>query len=88
MRDALTAAVASGVPHRWVEELLIQSYLFSGFPRALNAAREWRKIAATPAPISDESDDVASSQKVYGKPVEKLRSDWRLAVAAAAHKGP
>ena len=30
----------------WVEELMLQSYLFAGFPRALNAAREWRRRRA------------------------------------------
>src|SRR5258705_1782621 len=45
MRERFVAAVAAGVPDVWVDELVIQSYLFSGFPRALNAPRAWRRIA-------------------------------------------
>jgi 4-carboxymuconolactone decarboxylase len=42
VRAGLDACQAAGVPDRWVEELVLQSYLFAGFPRTLNAAREWR----------------------------------------------
>lgn len=40
----------------WVEEVILQSYLFAGFPRALNAAREWRRISGAPAPSTDEGE--------------------------------
>lgn len=43
VRDGLEEALASGTPARWVEEVILQSYLFAGFPRALNAMREWRR---------------------------------------------
>ena len=33
---------------------MLQSYLFAGFPRALNAAREWRRVSGAPAPADDE----------------------------------
>ena len=64
----LAAAVAAGddaavraamqhaapvVPAVWAEELLLQSYLFCGFPRALNAMREWRRVSGTVAPATD-----------------------------------
>lgn len=42
VRDALADA-ESAVPHQWIEELLLQTYLFAGFPRSLNAFREWRR---------------------------------------------
>ena len=32
------------IPAAWVEELVLQTYLFAGFPRALNAMREWRRV--------------------------------------------
>jgi 4-carboxymuconolactone decarboxylase len=36
---------------------VIQSYLFSGFPRALNAAREWRRIVpAATTEVDDPAD--------------------------------
>ena len=37
---------ANTTPHAWIEELLLQTYLFAGFPRALNSMREWRRISA------------------------------------------
>ena len=53
MRVALSAAHGIVRPD-WVEELVLQTYLFAGFPRALNAAREWRRISGRSAPIDDE----------------------------------
>jgi 4-carboxymuconolactone decarboxylase len=38
-----------------VEEIILQSYLFAGFPRALNAARAWRSVSGLPAPEEDEA---------------------------------
>jgi 4-carboxymuconolactone decarboxylase len=71
-----------------MEELIIQSYLFSGFPRALNAAREWRRVAPLPAPETDEGDDVThvdewrargeiTCASVYGGMYDKLRVNIR-----------
>lgn len=87
VRDAFAASVHS-VPSQWIEELVIQSYLFSGFPRALNAAREWRRVSPTPAPLADEGDDVTHVDEwrrhgeetcaaVYGSMYEKLRVNVR-----------
>ncbi|MEO5818757.1 MAG: carboxymuconolactone decarboxylase family protein [Gemmatimonadaceae bacterium] len=87
VRDSF-AQVVSLVPAQWVEELVIQSYLFSGFPRALNAAREWRRVAPTPAPPTDEGDDVTHVDEwrqhgeetcaaVYGPMYEQLRINVR-----------
>lgn len=87
VRAAFMDAAAS-VPSVWIEELVVQSYLFSGFPRALNAAREWRKVARVPAPTRDESDDVSSVDEwrmrgevtcaaVYGPMYERLRVNVR-----------
>ena len=83
VRAALAAAVAAEVPSIWVEELLLQSYLFSGFPRALNAAREWRRLSPRPAPSESAAnpDDAelwlargeATCAAVYGEMYEKLR---------------
>ena len=46
IRAGFAECVAAKVSQRWQEELVLQSYLFAGFPRALNAAREWRKSQA------------------------------------------
>src|SRR3972149_1920961 len=43
VRSGLRETAGAGTPEIWVEELILQSYLFCGFPRALNAAREWRR---------------------------------------------
>jgi 4-carboxymuconolactone decarboxylase len=81
VRSALASAV--DVPALWVDELILQSYLFSGFPRALNAAREWRRI--TPVALPGESADdparegdwlargEATCAAVYGDMYAKLR---------------
>lgn len=88
IRAAFAAAVDAGVSSLWIDELVLQSYLFSGFPRALNAAREWRRVAPEPAPSTDETDDVTHVQEwrvrgeatcaaVYGPMYEKLRLNVR-----------
>lgn len=52
MRQGCSECVGADVPVQWVEELLLQSYLFCGFPRTLNATREWRRISGVPAPAT------------------------------------
>lgn len=52
IREAMSQA-ADGLDPDWVEEVVLQSYLFAGFPRALNAAREWRRASGRPAPRED-----------------------------------
>jgi 4-carboxymuconolactone decarboxylase len=83
IREALARAAGS-VPVSWVEELLLQTYLFAGFPRALNATREWRRVQ--PAPASGEStrsleqiraDGEATCLAVYGEMYERLRGNIR-----------
>lgn len=69
-----------------VEEIILQSYLFAGFPRALNAARVWRAISGRPAPASEASEgDVRRWRErgertcavVYGDAYEPLRRNIR-----------
>ena len=78
---------ARSLPASWVEEVILQSYLFAGFPRTLNAAREWRRISGSPAPASDADSDAtlpgtadgwrtrgdATCAQVYGDMYDKLR---------------
>ena len=83
VRAALAAAAAAGAPSIWIDELLLQSYLFSGFPRALNAAREWRRLSPTPAPSESAADPndaarwlargEATCAAVYGDMYDRLR---------------
>src|SRR5258705_4218065 len=43
VRGHLQEALASTTPV-WIEELLLQTYLFAGFPPALNGMPEWRRM--------------------------------------------
>ena len=87
VQEALRAATGV-VPTLWVEELILQSYLFAGFPRTLNAARAWRKASgiAAPADDSDARHDrldewrargEATCATVYGPMYERLRVNIR-----------
>jgi 4-carboxymuconolactone decarboxylase len=40
----------------WVEEVILQTYLFGGFPRALNGMREWRRVSGRAAPRADDGE--------------------------------
>ncbi|MDE3151174.1 MAG: carboxymuconolactone decarboxylase family protein [Gemmatimonadota bacterium] len=81
-RAALAAAAT--VPPLWVEELLLQSYLFAGFPRTLNAMREWRRGHPAPvapgaggAPAEWRAQGEATCAIVYGNVYERLRENIR-----------
>jgi 4-carboxymuconolactone decarboxylase len=86
IRLALSQSIGTIDPS-WVEELILQTYLFAGFPRALNAAREWRRISGYPAPSADEGAEYdvgawttrgeETCEIVYGPFYERLRSNIR-----------
>lgn len=81
---ALQLASGGGARPVEVEEALLQSYLFLGYPAALTAIAGWRELVG-PGPA--ESDDLASPERlgawsergervcelVYGRAYEKLR---------------
>jgi 4-carboxymuconolactone decarboxylase len=75
---------ASVTPHDWVEELLLQTYLFAGFPRALNAMREWRRlsprplnVATWPSAAEAQAAGETTCSIVYGEMYERLRLNVR-----------
>lgn len=81
---ATVVALARDADPVWVEEVILQTYMFAGFPRALNAMREWRRASRRPAPARDadaalESADAwtargeATCAAVYGPFYDKLR---------------
>ena len=84
---AALSAVNGFVNPVWVEEVILQTYLFAGFPRALNAAREWRRISGRRAPTPAEDDDTLVSDfaqrgestcaTVYGEFYDRLRVNIR-----------
>jgi 4-carboxymuconolactone decarboxylase len=87
VREALEAAHRLASPLH-IEETILQSYLFAGFPRALNAARQWRALTGQPAPQEDmdshhsqAEDWRARGEKtcevVYGAAYRKLRKNIR-----------
>lgn len=88
LRLAMSDAVQAEVRPEWVEEVILQSYLFAGFPRALNAAREWRRASKRPAPVRDAGMDYERAREwriqgertcelVYGAFYERLRHNIR-----------
>ena len=86
--DTVRVAMAEAgrvTPHPWTEELLLQTYLFAGFPRALNGMREWRRIAGPPAAAARVEVAAAERRRageatcatVYGAMYERLRVNIR-----------
>ena len=84
IRGALADA-ASAVSAEWVEELILQSYLFCGFPRSLNAMREWRRLTNNAAAAASDGGSVKEWRRrgeetcrlVYGVMYERLRVNIR-----------
>jgi 4-carboxymuconolactone decarboxylase len=81
--DAIARA-RNTIPPEWVEELILQTHLFAGFPRALNAMRAWRRVS--PEPVSPASTGGTSEWRetgettcaaVYGDMYERLRQNIR-----------
>ncbi len=80
-RAAFIRAIADAVPPAWVEEVVLQTYMFAGFPRALNAMREWRRLSGIRAPDHDPELDRADTgergattcEHVYGRFYTNLR---------------
>jgi 4-carboxymuconolactone decarboxylase len=87
VRRVMESAVGVADASR-VDEVILQSYLFAGFPRTLNAARVWRAVSGVSAPEADieaelsaGSDWVARGEVtcavVYGESYEMLRENIR-----------
>lgn len=87
VRDAFANAIAAEVPDEWIEELVLQSYLFCGFPRTLNAAREWRRQSPRRAPDAATELDAAPAERADA--ADRL-AEWRVrgeATCAAVYDG-
>lgn len=81
LRDTMHRA-HDQVNHEWVEELILQTYLFAGFPRALNGMRQWRRLRPTPAADAGGTADLRGAgeqtcARVYGTMYDKLRANIR-----------
>jgi 4-carboxymuconolactone decarboxylase len=85
LRAGCAEVLAAEVPTPWVEECILQSYLMAGFPRALNAMREWRRASEMPAPAPEDIPEPSlwrwrhqgeqTCEVVYGKFYGKLREN-------------
>lgn len=88
MRRVMAAARTAGTPPAWVEELLLQSVLMVGYPRALVAFGLWRQMSGLPARAEDEDSEYrhqkdweargeATCRQVYGGNYAALRRNVR-----------
>jgi 4-carboxymuconolactone decarboxylase len=84
LRERVAPLRSSQVPSSWVEELLLQSVLMVGYPRALIAFNVWRRFSGVNAPPTDVDADYARAAEwtrrgeelcavVYGENYSKLR---------------
>lgn len=87
VREVLENAVGH-VPAGAMDEVILQSYLFAGFPRALNAARTWRTVSGETAPSRDRDAELrndldwvtrgeSTCRLVYGESYDLLRENIR-----------
>lgn len=88
VEERCRACIEATVPDLWADELLLQSVLMVGWPRALVAAAIWRRVGRhEPEPGEDGSDYSRAAQwlargesicrTVYGGSYERLRDNVR-----------
>ncbi|MGE0352277.1 MAG: carboxymuconolactone decarboxylase family protein [Gemmatimonadales bacterium] len=86
MRDRMEDARKAMVPIPWIEELLLQSVLMAGYPRALMGFTLWRRLSRVPAPATDPGADYGQAAEwtrrgeatcavVYGDNYRRLREN-------------
>jgi 4-carboxymuconolactone decarboxylase len=89
LRERVGNLRSTQVPAAWVEELLLQSVLMVGYPRALIAFTVWRKFGGLPAAEQDPDQDYGRAAEwtrrgeelcaiVYGDNYRKLRDSVRV----------
>jgi 4-carboxymuconolactone decarboxylase len=89
LRERVGPLRSSQVPATWVEELLLQSVLMVGYPRALIAFAAWRKFSGLAATEKDPDQDYSRAPEwtrrgeelcavVYGENYQKLRDSVRV----------
>ncbi len=82
--EAALAEAGARAPAEQVEEALLQSYLFVGYPAALQAIGRWRELSGRPAPAPVAADWAAWTARgeqvcgaVYGGQYDRLRANVR-----------
>jgi len=79
--------LAEGAPEAWVDELLLQSTLMVGWPRALSAVAIWRRIAGPARSLEDGTEYAQAPawrargevlcREIYGANYDRLRANIR-----------
>ena len=87
LEERMRNARAGGTPAVWIEELILCSPLFVGYPRALVAAGAFRRVEPAPPAVEAPPDcegwrgwlasGEASCRIVYGQHYERLRHNLR-----------
>jgi 4-carboxymuconolactone decarboxylase len=96
LRKRFAAARGAGIPARWVEELLLQSFLNVGYPLTLAAFGVWREMVPEVADAGGEALDhakhnqwkargVGAAEGVYGRTYQKLLTNLRALHPAVEH---
>ena len=86
LRERFDDVRSAEVPAAWVDEVLLQSLLFVGYPRTLVAFALWRKASGEDAPAGDPDVDYARAPEwqkrgeetcgiIYGDNYRKLRNN-------------
>lgn len=82
--SAALAEAARSAEATAVEEVILQSHLFVGFPDALNALAAWRDVSGRPAPLDTTDDPDGWTERgervcaaVYGANYARLRENVR-----------
>ncbi len=86
MRERVRAVRLAQVPVVWVEELLLQSILMCGYPRALVAMSVWRKFSGVKAPPLDRRGLVRGALRVDEAGRGHLRHRLRRQLPEAARQ--
>lgn len=74
IREKVSDALDAKIDPRWVDELLLQSVLMTGWPRTLIAAGVWRKAAGVPATDADLGLDYGEHAEWTRRGEETLRT--------------
>jgi 4-carboxymuconolactone decarboxylase len=96
LRKRFAAARGAGIPQRWIEELLLQSFLNVGYPLTLAAFGVWRETVPEVADAGGEPLDhakhnawkergVSAAGEVYGRTYQKLLTNLRALHPAVEH---
>ena len=94
LREGMVEARRAALPPEWVDELLLQSILMVGYPRALVAFGMWRALSEAPAPAADpdasydrvhewEARGAETCRRIYGSNYGRLRANVRALHPAA-----